>query len=210
MDFHYRKIYLVIIILFLALTVGCASIVETPIVESMPKVNHFDYKPSAFLDLKTFRGLRTDMKPRPERSYLAPWHKKNVKKVVDDYSLFSSYASDPAEEIYYKDFTIKLYLYVYHTPGIKQFLTFTFGLIPILETRIYELDAEVLDKYGKSLKKYKSRGEVHSYVSIIRFLELYRVYQMSHTVMNNMVKDVFKKMIDDGVLTYSNFEDENK
>ncbi|NOY48046.1 MAG: hypothetical protein GXO84_07615 [Chlorobi bacterium] len=201
-----KRVYLNFIILLIFS--GCASFKgnKLPPIASMPQMSPDKKKYSVFLDVNFYTQSR-DPHSSPIENIPGKIELLDIVELVtDEANLFSSFTLDKVKNRQ-TDYTIKMDMLNYGDfkaagcLGMISGLTLT--IIPAAVTDYYRLTAKVIDSNGKEIKTYILEDHI---TTVIQTFMLF-VYpfkspsRVSKEFMSNMVKTLYKEIIQDNILT---------
>lgn len=201
--------YIFVILSAVVLT-GCASFSNNEVaeVQSMPDVSQHRNKPSAFVQVRFYRG---DPGATEDEIPLARFEaQKWVEKVLNESGLFSKYSFDEAAR-QEADHALNIDIYNHGNVGAAAASGFITGatlfLVPAPSTDNYTVEASLADNTGTVISKVTNKD------SITTWFGLWFVFSIGHTpdkaiaqTVENQLRAVLVELVRSGKLKYSQFD----
>jgi hypothetical protein len=166
-----------------------------PPVNELPDTTKYEYKPSVYIKME-----------RCKTSVLGSFcpGKGVVSSVTKKSNLFSDYTFDGLL-VSEMDYTISIKISDNSSgPGPFFMLTaLTLFIVPDKSTRTISMDAVIIDNHtGMILKEYDYRELIDMYFSILAFPAFFNSLTAPDRTKNNMVKTLYKDILEDEILNY--------
>lgn len=188
---------------------GCASFAQHEVkqIASMPDVSAYHNKPTAYVEFKFYAGDPDKTTGAVEMVQVYDKLRPVVKSAVEGSQLFSRFSMDEFDQGK-MDYVIKLRAYNHGSGGaamVSGFLCgFTLGIIPGAATDNYTLFADVYDRQGAKVAEYRNKDAVTTWMGWVFLPMAGNTPQKAvSATLENQIKDVLKKAIEDQKLKYS-------
>ncbi|HDS07151.1 MAG TPA: hypothetical protein ENO05_05935 [Bacteroides sp.] len=182
-----------------------------PTVHTLPDRSAYENKPDVFIDLN-FHTFLSGKHSAPVENITAKDQFLNiVRNVTDRSNLFESYTFDRFEGSD-KDLTIQMDMMNTGNntgamlAGCVSGLTLT--VIPVAVKDNYVLTATLLDSSGTELATYRYENYVRTWIHMFLFPFFGTMKKVPGEVMENMVRNLYNDILQDGYLKYAYQENE--
>lgn len=200
---------LVVAIPLTFLAAGCSASFpqnQLPIVQQLPDKTGFTVRPGVFLDVRFTVDLSGGSYP-PVRNHVATEKFKQwVEEVTKISRLFSRYTFDPSQS---KDMDYTIEMEMVNSGSVGAAVAagliggLSLGVIPAGATDHYRIIGKVKDRNDKELASYVLEDAVTSWTGIWFTPGGRPPAQVVPSVLQNMVRNLYQKILNDQVLRYS-------
>lgn len=199
-----RHVPLAILVAFVS--AACAEVVwekRLPPI-SLPDKSGYSIRPSVFIGASYILDLSGENNLPWERSTRTTMFKELVERVSRESTMFSRITLEPDEA---KDTNLTIKLQMVHSASTGALMGSlasgaTLGLIPGGGTEKLKLTAKVIDRNLREIGAYELEDAITSWLGPLAAFRLAWAQRVLPQVAENMLKNLYQKMLDDKLLTY--------